>query len=65
MMGNEVKVKVEKFAKFISIKYFNKLKFLNFLLLNYVISAAFGLKLRFLVYRVKIFLILFLQMVEI
>jgi hypothetical protein len=27
MMGNEVKVKVDKFAKFISTKYFNKLKF--------------------------------------
>jgi hypothetical protein len=29
-MGNEVKVKVDKFAKFISTKYFNKLKFLYF-----------------------------------
>jgi hypothetical protein len=28
MMGNEVKVKVDKLTKFISTKYFNKLKFL-------------------------------------
>jgi hypothetical protein len=29
MMGNEVKVKVDKLAKFISTKYFNELKFLK------------------------------------